>query len=226
MNIIKIPPRLNLKNWKSAEKELSSFIDVIWAKYIDHERVFQNLLAVIKYLKDLNWKVSKSLAYKHRDEGKIKAQPNGNYRLSDVEKYASTHLKKADGSKPDDLLMNLAEEKARVELDKEKEKLINLQNKNKMFAGAFVPREAFEKELAKRLAVLKSDGENFFRGGAEKTIAIIGGDPTKAPDLIDYQLDAFWNWLDRYAADREFKVPAQAIAAAMGDDKDEMDGEE
>jgi hypothetical protein len=218
--------QIKLKNWKSAEKELDAYIDTLWAKYIDHERTFPNLLAVIDYLKINNWKIAKSRAYEHQKEGKIKPQANGTFRLSDVEKYAATHLKRSDGKTASGSLEKYAEEKARVELDKEKEKLKQIQHKNKMADGLFVPREAFEQELAKRAAVIKSDVENFIRGGAEKIIALVGGDPAKAPALIEHQLDASADWLNRYAGDKEFKVPAPvaaAAAAALQDDQDDED---
>ena len=218
--------QIKLKNWKSAEKELDAYIDVLWAKYIDHERTFPNLLAVIDYLKLNKWKIAKSRAYEHQKEGKIKPQANGTYRLSDVEKYAATHLKLSSGKTAAGALEKYAEEKARVELDREKEKLKQIQHKNKMADGLFVPREAFEQELAKRAAVIKSDVENFIRGGAEKTIALVGGDPAKAPALIEYQLDAAADWLNRYAGDKEFKVPAPAAAAAAAALQDDPEDED
>jgi hypothetical protein len=218
--------QIKLKNWKSAEKELDAYIDTLWAKYIDHERTFPNLLAVIDYLKINNWKIGKSRAYEHQKEGKIKSQANGAYRLSDVEKYAATHLTRSDGKTASGSLEKFAEEKAQAELDKTKEQLEHLRLKNKLARGMFVPREAFEQELAKRAAVIKSDVENFIRGGAEKSIAIVGGDPAKAPALIEHQLDAAWDWLNRYAGEKEFKVPAPVAAAAAAALQDTEDAED
>lgn len=220
--------QIKLKNWKSAEKELDAYIDVLWAKYIDHERTFPNLLSVIDYLKINKWKIAKSRAYEHHKEGKIKQQENGTFRLSDVEKYAATYLTMSNGKTAASVLEKYAAEKAQVELEKEKAKLEQIQHKNKMAAGLFVPRAAFEQELAKRAAVFKSDVENFIRGGAEKTIALVAGDPAKAPALIEHQLDAAADWLNRYSGDKEFKVPAPeaaAAAAALQDDPDDEDNE-
>ena len=216
-----------LKNWKSAEKELELYIDKLWAKYIDNERTFPNLLAVIDYLKENNWKIGKSRVYEHQKENKIAPQANGTYRLSDVDKYASRYLKKGDGSSVSGDLKKYAEEKAQAELDKTKEQLEHLRWKNKVLSGQYVPREAFERELAKRLAIFKSDIENSIRAGAEKVIAIVSGDPAKAPALIEYQLDEAADWLDRYAADREFKVPTSTAESILQDqDDDEMMDEE
>lgn len=218
--------QVKLKNWKSAEKELDLYIDKLWAKYIDQERTFQNMLAVIDYLKINNWKIAKSRAYEHQKEGKIKPQANGTFRLSDVEKYAAVHLKRSNGRSAVSELEKYQEEKARVELEREKAKLEQIQYKNKLAAGAYVPREAFEQELAKRAAVFKSDVENFILGGAEKTIALVDGDPAKAPILIEYQRAAAADWLNRYDSDKKFKVPAPAAAAAAAALQDDPDDED
>ena len=212
--------QIKLKNWKSAEKELDAYIDKLWARYIDNEKTFPNLLAVIKHLKDNNWKISKSRAYQHHDEGKIKPQSNGTYRQSDVEKYAALHLKTADGKTVSRKLKDYQDEKARAELDTVKEKLDHMRRKNQLAAGMYVPREAFEQELAKRAAVIKSDVENFIRAGAEKIIALVGGDSAKAPALIEYQMDAAADWMDRYASDKEFKVPLPVMTPDKNEDED------
>lgn len=216
--------QIKLKNWKSAEKELDTYIDKLWARYIDNEIIFPNLLAVIKYLKDNNWKLSKSRAYQHHDEGKIKPQTNGTYRQSDVEKYAALHLKTADGKTVSKKLKDYQDRRNMAETRKMEAQAEHAEMKNEAAKGLYVPREAFEQELAKRATVFKSDVENFIRAGAEKIIATVGGDPAKAPALIEYQMDAAADWMNRYDSDKEFKVPTATIAAVMKDeDSDDSD---
>ena len=214
-----------LKNWKSAEKELDAYIDKLWSKYIDDERTFPNLLAVIDYLQEKNWKIGKSRAYEHHKEGKIQPETNGTYRLSHVEKYAATHLKRADGKTASNELEKYATEKARIELENEKEKLEQIRHKNKLAAGAYVPREMFEQELAKRAAVFKSDIENYIRGGAEKIIALVEGNPMKTPALIEHQLDTAADWLNRYSRDKEIK-PMEPAAVTRAQQDENLNEEE
>jgi hypothetical protein len=217
--------QIKLKNWKSAEKELDAYIDKLWARYIDNETIFPNLLAVIKHLKDNNWKISKSRAYQHHDEGKIKPQTNGTYRQGDVEKYTATYLKKADGKTVSGKLKEYQDRRSMAETRKMEAQAEHAEMKIKAAKGLYVPREAFEQELAKRATVFKSDVENFIRAGAEKIIALVGGDPAKAPALIEYQMDAAADWLNRYDSDKEFKVPVPAVMAAAMKDED-FDDEE
>lgn len=217
--------QIKLRNWKSAEKELDLYVDKLWTKYIDKEQTFPNLLAVIKYLKEQNWKLSRSMAYKHRDDGKIKSQPNGTYRLSDVNKYIVVgQLKKTDGSNPGNTLEKFQEEKIQTELDISKEKLEHLQLKNKVAKGMYVPKDAFERELAQRAIVFKSDVESFCRSKAADIINLTGGEKDRIPDLIEYMLGESATWLNRYAADREFVVPA-APETLEDQDKD-FEGED
>jgi hypothetical protein len=177
------------------------------------EITFSTVLAVVDYLKESKYKVAKSTVYNHKKEQELRPREDGLFYLSDVKKYAAHCLSRIDGSSGSDA-DRMAAEKAQVELDKEKEKLKQIQHKNKLLDGAYVPREAFEQELAKRAIVFKSDIENFIRAGAEFLIALVGGDPAKAPALIEHQLDAAADWLDRYAGDKEFKVPVPATMAA------------
>lgn len=189
------------------------------------QQTFANVLAVFEYLKKAGWKIGKSLVYEHRKAGMLRPSKDGLFHLSDVERYI-TIAQLENINNPTGKLEKFAEEKARVELEREKEKLAYDKHKNKVAAGMFVPREAFEQELAKRAAVIKSDVENYIRGGAEKIIALVGGDPAKAPALIEHQLDAAAEWMSRYNDDKEFKVPAPvaaAAAAALQDDPDDED---
>lgn len=217
--------QIKLRNWKSAEKELDLYVDKLWAKYIDKEQTFPNLLAVIKYLKENKWKLSKSRAYQHHGEGKIKQQSNGTYRLGDVEKYAGVYLKTADGRSASNDLEKFQEEKVQTELDISKEKLEHLQLKNKVAKGLYVPKDAFERELAQRAIVFKSDVESFCRSKAADIVNLTGGKKDRIPDLIEYMLGESATWLNRYAADREFVVPA-APESLEDQDKDFNEGED
>jgi hypothetical protein len=191
----------------------------------EEKNTFANVLRVLDYLTGNNWKVSRALIYEHKKDKLLRPREDGLFHLADVKKYAANFLHRIDGSGGSDS-DRIANEKAQAELDKTKEQLERLRWKRKMEAGAFVPREAFEQELAKRAAVFKSDGENFIRAGAEKIIALVGGDPAKAPALIEYQLDAEADRLNRYSGDKEFKVPAPIVAAAAAELQDTEDEED
>lgn len=185
-----------------------------------------NVLAVVDYLTRSGYKIKKSKAYKDQKEGLLRPEKDGTFAISTIDKYAViAGLKRLDG-KGKDSLDKIQEEKAQVELEKAKEQRDFLRHKNKVASGMYVPREAFERELVKRFIVFKSDLNNFALSAAEIIIATVSGDPAKAPALIEYMQDAFADFLDRYAADREFKVPSPTAESILQDPDDDDDMEE
>ena len=215
-----------LKHWKSAEGALDAFIDALWAEHFNEEPTLPNLLVVVDYLSSRGWKIKKSAAYQHQKDGKLRPQKNGAYRISDVEKYATNFLKRLDGVKADELDA-MQQEKLRAEVDKLKAQAEHWTMKAKVFSGSYVEKELFEKELAKRASVFRSDLENFSRTAAAGIIAVVSGDPLKVPDLIEWLLAKVEDFLDRYAEEKEFKAPLPPAAdiAAMDMDADINDDE-
>lgn len=188
------------------------------------ERTLCSVADVHKYLKKNNWKISKSQLYEHVEQKKLKRTDEGTFSVSSVDKYALKYLRRADGSKPSKVYAEIQERKYDADARQSIADAEFKEIKTKILKGEYVKKDAFEQELTKRAVVFKSDIENFIRGGAEKIIALVGGDPTKAPALIEYQMDAAADWMDRYASDKEFMVPAPAsMAAAVKDDTDDED---
>ncbi|MDD5414630.1 MAG: hypothetical protein PHH96_07390 [Smithellaceae bacterium] len=210
-----------LKDWKSAEGALDAFIDTLWAEHFDEDATLPNLLAVVDYLTAHGWKIKKSAAYQHHKDGKLRPQKNGAYRISDVEKYASTFLKRLDGITRDDL-GTIQQEKAKAELDKLRAQTKHWVLRNEIASGRYVEKDAFEWELAKRAIVFRNDLENFCRIEAAGIIALAEGNADKLPDIIEYMLDRTNVFLSRYAEDKEFTAPAMPLAGTI----DEAAGEE
>ncbi len=170
----------------------------------------KNIPEVVTYLKDAGWKVTKSTVYRHRDQGRIGPQPNGLYLMVDVERYAHDFLKRADvsgGSRSKVVQVEQREKKA-AEARKVSAQADHWEIKTKILRGEYVERAVFERALARRAAVFKSDIENFIRNYAGEMIALVGGDATRAPDLIESWLEKSEQWLARYAEEREFELPA------------------
>lgn len=171
-----------------------------------------NKLAAIDYLKDVGFNISKSTFYRHFAGGKIGPQKDGSFLKADVDAYAKAFLKLTDGTAADpapvedDTQVNKRFHEAR----KIKAQADHWQIKAAILRGEYIERAAFERALARRAAIFKSDGENFFRVNAGEIINITKGDLALAPDLIDFCLQQFEAWLNRYSEDKEFELPAQA----------------
>jgi len=172
----------------------------------------KNLLEVVEFLKAAGWKVSKSAVYRHRDQGKIGPQVDGTFLISEVERYARDWLKMADGSggRNKSRIEPVAQrEKKQAEARKIAAQAEHWEIKTKILRGEYVERVAFERALARRAAVFKSDIENFIRNNSGEMIALAAGDATRAPDLIEFWLDKSEEWLTRYSENQEFELPAE-----------------
>jgi len=193
-------------------------------KKAEPEKTLPNILAVVKYLKEAGYRLEKSAAYKHRDEGKLRPRKDGKYYEADILKYAALFLRRLDGSRDDDD-SRFALSKAQAEMDKTRAQTAYVEFKTKILEGKYIERGEFEHALARRAAMFKSDIEAFIRGQAPKIVALVGGKAGKTPDLVDNMLEAAAKWLSRYAEDKEFAVPrlttAVALAAQEGDEDEE-----
>jgi len=189
------PTGANLKSLKKAEALLGDFRS---ARYeTSGETTFASLMDVVTHLDTAGWKISKSSAYEHKDEGKIRPGVDGKYTLSAVQEYARQHLQRKDGSSP--TTANLQEDKLRghirqISADAEMREL-KLQERR----GELIPREHVEVELAARAGDLKTHLDASARSSATRIIKLVGGDVQKAPELIGFLLGINRKVMDNYS---------------------------
>lgn len=189
------------------------------------EQTFANALAVHNHLKAGGWKIGRSLFYKHCNERLLRPR-NGVFYLSDVLKYTRrAQLKNNNGAAVSET-DRVYDEKNQAELDIAKEKLEQLRHKNQVAKGLYVPRDYFERELAQRAMIFKTDIESFCRAQAGVIVGLSGGDKDRVPDVIEYMLAASAAWLNRYAADREFVVPTVAQEDLLADPEEDEENDD
>ena len=204
------PTATNKRNWDAAKEGLESRVDQLWEKYSREgghgESKLKNIPAVIHYLEKAGWKISKSAAYKHKKEGKLRPGQDGTFSVKAVEKYAKRWLEKKDGSEG---LDDLQEATAKAQLEKLQAQARHWDTKTKIELGEYVHRNQWDRELAARARVFKSDMENFIRAQASEITRIVEGDPEKAPDLIEFYLEHLEVWLNRYSKHKTWKTPGK-----------------
>jgi len=164
----------------------------------------KNIPAVIAWLDEQGWKISQSAAYKHKKEGKLRPGADGWFSVPVVEKYARQWLQRKDGLPPSG--EELADEKARAELEKLRAQARHWETKTRKELGELVERADWDRELAARARVFKNDMENFIRVEASELIRLVDGDPDKTPELIEYYLKRAEDWLNRYSQPKTWKV--------------------
>ena len=157
-----------------------------------------NVNKVFGYLVDSGWKISRAGSYKHRKAGILQPDDRGRYAIEAVDRYATHNLRRRDGSAAD------GEDKQSVaKRDAEIRKLIAhakiLENKAKSAAREWIPRKRYEKELASRAAVFKSDLNSWCQSEASGICHMVDGNEDMIPDLIQYLINSLETILDRYA---------------------------
>ena len=185
------------------------------------EKTFRNLKQVAIYLREIGYKISKTQIYEHGKARKVKPRDDGKYYLLDVEQYAKDYLKTKDMKNASQSNDDTQRRRNNAEAAKLEAQAKHWQIKAKVAEGSFVPREAFELELTKRAMLFKNDLQNFARAQAPEICHIVNGDQKLIPELMEYLLDKFADFLNRYAEDREFLVPA----AQDNIDKDDLEYE-
>jgi hypothetical protein len=221
-----------LKAFDLLDRELRNIDEAQGAAKAGATETLPNLVAVVAHLNKQGWKIKKSAAYKHRQEGKVRATPTGAFLVSDVDKYAATYLTRLDGSPtPADQGNDLQRERSIEEIRKARAQADHWELKTRIASGEFVPRDLFERDLAARATIFRADVENFVRGHAPGIIAMVDGDVQKIPDLIEFMLIQAEIWLARYSESQEFKIDVSAYEglfckASTGEDQLSDDGED
>lgn len=194
------PTGENRKALKVAEVALAQFLKDRHEPEI--ETTFKGLPEVLSYLEEEGWKRGKSRLYDDFNEGKIKAEKDGSFRLSSVLDYCRVHLQKKDGTKGGEAVSIQAEkqmeETLRIRTDRQLREL-----RLKEARGELVPRSEMEIQLSHRAQDLSNYFDFVFRSAAVRMIKLVGGDPQKAPELINFLLGMKRKALDNYSRPME-----------------------
>lgn len=188
----------------------------------DIQDKFKNRKEVFEYLKAQGNKISKSKLYNDVSSGKLRIQKDGTIMMKDVQYYiqhpaANLSPAQAVFPEPDDF----AKRKAEAETRKSEAQALLAEQKAGQLSGKLIEKDLFYGELAARASIFRSDLVNFFRARAPEMIAIVSGDPKKAPDLIDFCFNELEKALGNYAADKEFAVP-DSVNTSEEDDSDDI----
>jgi hypothetical protein len=175
------------------------------------EQTYPNRLSAWEFINAQGWKISRGRFYQHADEKKVRPNREGKYNQKDLIRYAKRYLKKMDGSTSSEETEQLQQAKADAEARKLRAQAEHWEIKTKALSGQYVDKEWFERELAARAAVFRSDIENFIRSEASAMITIAAGDPARAPDLTDHMMKRVEEWLARYSEGRKFEAPMPAL---------------
>lgn len=204
-----------IKKMRSAYNELCATIDAFERKYsIAEERPadsFRNKKAVLDYLKTEGWQISQSQFYAHCKERYLRPDKEGKYTLKAVEKYAKTWLKlAATGEKINTEYDRKMERKLDAEIKAAEVRADREQFELETKRGRFIPRDEFELAIVGRAVAFMAHLNHTVQTNAAEWIEIVGGDQTRAPELVQAISRAIEQRMGDFAADAEFDVIMEA----------------
>ena len=175
------------------------------------EKIFSNLAAVLKYLEDQGWRITRPSLYRHHKEGKLPPEASGTYKQRAVDKYAKTFLKLAATGKR---LRETSDNLQRQKLDEELKNL-RLKNDREKFnyekdRGLYVPKDQMEVELATRAGILIAGLKHWVQTRAADWIAAMTGDSKRVGELINMMSIDLDGHINQYASNKEYEVIIEA----------------
>lgn len=178
-------------------------------------QTFSDISAVLEYLQNSGWKVSRTSLYRDHGNGKLRPRDDGEYHAKDVDRYAKTWLKKKATGKR---IREATDELQRKKLELEQENLL-LDNLKKKLAldkelGKLIPREQLEIELAAWTGIVEAGLKHWIQSNAAGWIRMMDGDVKKVGELINAMDSDLDELINNYSGDREYEVVFDASADA------------
>jgi hypothetical protein len=163
------------------------------------EPAFSNIKAVHAHLADLGYKRGQSTIYQDAKDGLLRPTGEGGiYTLDDVERYIkAARIKKPGAIDTKSDAWTAQKRKAELEDLQERAALRRLARREK--EGTLIDRAQVESDLADRARLLRAGLHNWARREVDAMIALAGGDPVKAPEVLAAWEQAVDDELDRYA---------------------------
>ena len=176
---------------------------------------FSSVLAVYDHLKATGWKVGRSILYDHARQGTLERSEDGTFSDEAVNRYATAFCKRTQtGVKVADTKLSVQEEREAVRLEREKVRLQKERRELELIEGKSIPRAEVELMIVGRAVAFLSHLRAMVQMHASDLIHIVGGDQSRATEMIAELQGLIEEHVSTFARDVEFKV---MLAPASGD---------
>lgn len=194
------PSQANLAALDRASKMLESAMEAT--------KNLKNWQAVLDHVADNGRKLSKTKLYSDINRGLLRRQPDGTFRLRDVQRYMAS-LPMA--GTPDSLARKAEAAAEREEFDLAVKK------------GRFIAREQVYAELAARAVTLSSGLKTAFESQGLDLVALVDGNPKKAVALVEALERICDDALNEYSREMEFDVGLEGLEQIAEEVTDEQE---
>ncbi len=209
------PTEANRRNWEAAENALKEAVAAATSTVEPREKnedLFETKLDVWRFLRADGWNIGRSRFYDHCREGRLRPDPaTGKYKLSAIERYAKMHVRlEATGTKVNEKLDQMQEEKLETELAREKVRLEKEIHDLKVRQKKFVPAAEFELAIVARAVAFMAHLNHAVQSSVPDWIDLVAGDQARAAELVQAVSGVIEQRMGDFAADAEFDVFLEA----------------
>jgi len=178
----------------------------------DQGDLFTTKLDVWRFLKEDGWDIGRSQFYSHCKDGLLRPDhKTGEYTLDSVEKYAKLHVRRKEtGSKVNEKIDRMQEEKLTTELAREKIRLQKEIHDLGIKQKKFIPRDEFELAVVGRTVALVAHLRHMVQMRVPDWVDIVNGDQALAAELVEEVIQDIEMRLADFAKDVEFDVILEA----------------
>lgn len=166
-------------------------------------RVYKTQLDSVGFLKNYGFKVSKSQFSRDFKAGKVAINASGHFDENALLAYANVYLTPT-GQIGDRELGEATVSRIEADATLKSIQAQRFQLKLEQEQGKLMPRAEHERDLAARALFFKREIQNFIHLHGAAIIHHVGGSEQKLKDLVAYWVEATANWMDAWAAEREF----------------------
>ena len=186
---------------------------------------FKTVAAAWDYLEKGGWIAGRSRMYDAVRKGHLARNPDGSVDRAAVDAYAATYCRRVDTGRKGAESATVAEEREVVRLEREKVRLKKEQRELELIEGKSIPRNEVELMIVGRAVAFLSHLRAMTQMHASDLIHIVGGDQSRATEMIAELQGLIEEHVSTFARDVEFKVmlaPDNATTA-QPDDLDDAD---
>lgn len=171
-------------------------------------RIFPKRPAALAYLQGRGFSIQKTKFYADCKAGLVPTNAAGQFEEAVLLAYASNlpTVAKEEDSK----LSEEARRRLTADADYKSEQAKLAQKRREMLEGKLVERVQVERDLAARACFFKRQIENAGALFGARIIEAVGGDEAKLPEFLLLWEEVAADWMDAWAADREFVLGTDA----------------
>lgn len=166
----------------------------------------KNRLEVMKHLRREGFKIGKTKLYKDANDGLLRIQSDGSVLEKDIDRYVRISGLKKPAEISDAELQLLQKQKSEKEVEKLTAQVSDLNFKQAIAQGKFIPRAEFEMEVAGRAGALDAGLRHRFMSECRDLVDAVSGDVFLVPilqEMLGHMLDEA---LNEYASLDNFQV--------------------